>query len=210
MRYSEQFKEHIEYTFNAFCKTVLRNAAINAYRDMKRKQKREVSLNYLMSETSFEPFTMDIYFEQYDKPTVFIVQSHEIIIVNERLAIALSRLPEQRRVVLLMYFFLGYTDTKIGNEYGRSRSTANYWKLAALKQLKKNGRKQNMRNRKLVSFEVIEKAVAGEPDAIDTVLRHYTGHIKYLSNYQGGINDDIRDRLKAQLMKAILQFQFDR
>ena len=67
MRYSEQFKEHIEYTFNAFCKTVLRNAAINAYRDMKREQKREVSLNYLMSETSFEPFTMDIYFEQYDK-----------------------------------------------------------------------------------------------------------------------------------------------
>ena len=66
MRYSEQFKEHIEYTFNAFCKTVLRNAAINAYRDMKREQKREVSLNYLMSETSFEPFTMDIYFEQYD------------------------------------------------------------------------------------------------------------------------------------------------
>lgn len=141
MRYSEQFKEHIEYTFNAFCKTVLRNAAINAYRDMKREQKREVSLNYLMSETSFEPFTMDIYFEQYDKPTVFIVQSHEIIIVNERLAIALSRLPEQRRVVLLMYFFLGYTDTKIGNEYGRSRRTANYWKLAALKQLKKEWEK---------------------------------------------------------------------
>ena len=141
MRYSEQFKEHIEYTFNAFCKTVLRNAAINAYRDMKREQKREVSLNYLMSETSFEPFTMDIYFEQYDKPTVFIVQSHEIIIVNERLAIALSRLPEQRRVVLLMYFFLGYTDTKIGNENGRSRSTANYWKLAALKQLKKEWEK---------------------------------------------------------------------
>ena len=67
-----------------------------------------------------------------------------------------------------------------------------------------------MRNRKQVSFEVIEKAVAGEPDAIDTVLRHYTGHIKYLSNYQGGINDDIQDRLKAQLMKAILQFQFAR
>lgn len=67
-----------------------------------------------------------------------------------------------------------------------------------------------MRNRKLVSFEVIEKAVAGEQDAIDTVLRHYTGHIKYLSNYQGGINDDIQDRLKAQLMKAILQFQFAR
>lgn len=59
MRYSEQFMEHIEYAFNAFCKIVLRNAAISAYCDFERKQKREVSLEYLMSETSFEAFTVD-------------------------------------------------------------------------------------------------------------------------------------------------------
>lgn len=63
-------------------------------------------------------FITDNYFEQYDKPTVFIVKEHRIIVASERLANALSRLPEQRRTVLLMYFFLGYTDTKIGNEYG--------------------------------------------------------------------------------------------
>ena len=61
MRYSEQFMEHIEYAFAAFCKVVLRNAAINAYRDLGRKQKHEVSLDYLMSETSFEPFATDNY-----------------------------------------------------------------------------------------------------------------------------------------------------
>ena len=55
-----------------------------------------------------------------------------------------------------------------------------------------------------------EKAVAGEPEAIDAVLRHYTARIKYLSTYRGHINDDIQDRLKAQLIKAILQFRFDR
>ena len=137
MGYSEQFMEHIEYVFAAFCRTVLRNVAISAHRDFGRKQKREVSLDYLMSETPFEPFTTDNYFEQYDKPTVFIVKGQEIIVANERLANAISRLPEQRRIVLLMYFFLSYTDTKIGNEYGRSRSTANYWKHAALKQLRK-------------------------------------------------------------------------
>lgn len=59
MRYSEQFMEHIEYAFNAFCKIVLRNAALNAYRDFGRKQKYEVSLDYLMSETSLKPFTTD-------------------------------------------------------------------------------------------------------------------------------------------------------
>ena len=33
-----------------------------------------------------------------------------------------------------------------------------------------------MRNKKLIPFEVIEKAVAGEPEAIDAVLRHYSGN----------------------------------
>ena len=139
MKYSEQFMEHIEYAFAAFCKIVLRNAAISAYRDFGRKQKHEVSLDYLMSETPFEPFSTDNYFEQYvyENPTVFVVKGQEVIIESERLARALVSLSAQRRTVLLLYFFFGYTDTKIGNEYGRSRSTANYWKLAALKQLRK-------------------------------------------------------------------------
>ena len=139
MKYSEQFMEHIEYAFAAFCKIVLRNVAISAYRDFGRKQKYEVSLDYLMSETSFEPFATDNYFDQYvyEKPTVFVVKGQEVIIESERLARALVSLSAQRRTVLLLYFFFGYTDTKIGNEYGRSRSTANYWKLAALKQLRK-------------------------------------------------------------------------
>ena len=67
-----------------------------------------------------------------------------------------------------------------------------------------------MRNKKLIPFEIIEKAVVGEPEAIDAVLQHYAGHIKYLSTYRGHINGDIQDRLKAQLIKAILQFRFDR
>ena len=47
-----------------------------------------------------------------------------------------------------------------------------------------------MRNKKLIPFEVIQKAVAGEPEAVDAVLRYYTAHIKYLSMYKGHINDD--------------------
>ena len=149
MKYSEQFMECVEYSFAAFCKIVLRNAAISAYRDFGRKQKHEVSLDYLMSETPFEPFTTDNYFEQYDKPTVFVVKGQEIIVASEWLANVLSKLPEQRRTVLLMYFFLGYTDTKIGNEYGRSRSTANYWKHAALNQLRKEWLKSKDEEQKI-------------------------------------------------------------
>lgn len=67
-----------------------------------------------------------------------------------------------------------------------------------------------MRNKKLIPFEVIEKAVAGEPEAVDAVLRHYTAYIKYLSIHKGHINDDTQDRLKAKLVEAILKFRFDR
>ena len=67
-----------------------------------------------------------------------------------------------------------------------------------------------MRSKKLIPFEVIQKAVAGEPEAVDAVLRYYTVHIKYLSMYKGHINDDTQDRLKAKLVEAILKFRFDR
>lgn len=65
--------------FAAFCRVVLCNVAISAYRDFGRKQKREVSLDYLISETPFEPFTTDNYFGQYDKPTVFVMLSDGLV-----------------------------------------------------------------------------------------------------------------------------------
>ena len=141
MRYSEQFMEHIEYAFNAFCKIVLRYEAINAWRDLKRKEAREISLDYLMSERFFEPSAMDSYFEKQDKPTVFFVLGKEVIVDDERLATVLSKLPEQRREVLLLYYFVGYRDEAIGRLYGRCRSTINSRRNVALKQLRKEWEK---------------------------------------------------------------------
>lgn len=60
-----------------------------------------------------------------------------IVIENERLAKVFSDLPKLRQEVLVLYFFFGYTDKKIGERYGKSRTTVNYWKIAALKQLRK-------------------------------------------------------------------------
>ncbi len=137
MRYSEQFMEHIEYAFHAFCKIVLRHEAINAWRDLKRKEEREISLDYLMSEKYFEPSATNSYFEKQDKPTVFLVFGKEVIVDNERLATALSKLPKLRQEVLLLYYFVGYRDEAIGRLYGRCRSSINRRRNLALKQLRK-------------------------------------------------------------------------
>lgn len=135
MIYSEQYKEHIEYTFAAFCKIVFRNAALSAYRDIGRRRKWEISLDYLMEEKHYEPSTTDNYFDK--QATKFVVCGEIIEIENERLAKAFSSLPELRQEILVLYYFFHYTDKKIGETYGRSRTTANYWKLSSLKRLRK-------------------------------------------------------------------------
>lgn len=114
MNYSKEYKEHIEHTFAAFCKIVLRNAAFNAYRDIGRKLKHENSLEYLMEEKYFKPSTTDSYFEKQSKPTVYHVCGKTVIIENEQLGQAFSILSEQRKHVLILYFYCHYTDAKIG------------------------------------------------------------------------------------------------
>ena len=49
MMNSEQYREHIERTFNAFCKIVLYHAALDAYKKLRKKQQFEVFLDYLKS-----------------------------------------------------------------------------------------------------------------------------------------------------------------
>lgn len=42
---TEAYKEHIEYTFNAFCRVVIHYAAINAWRDRDKRGKGKYPLN---------------------------------------------------------------------------------------------------------------------------------------------------------------------
>lgn len=56
MAYTKAYKEHIMYTFNGFCKVVIRYAAINAWRERSRRRQREISFEYL-TEEKFYPFS---------------------------------------------------------------------------------------------------------------------------------------------------------
>lgn len=137
MMNTEQYREHIERTFNAFCKIVLYHAALGAYKKIRKKQQFEVSLDYLR-EFDFEPITTtDEYFVKYDMPTTFTVCGKSVIVESEQLAAALLRLPEKRREVLFMRYYLGYSDTEIGSLFGVSRSTTFRRRKIALRLLRK-------------------------------------------------------------------------
>ena len=74
---TEAYREHIMYTFNGYCKTVIRFAAINAWRDRSRRRQKEISLEYLTEEKFYPLGTTDEYFEApYEEYPITICGQH--------------------------------------------------------------------------------------------------------------------------------------
>ena len=63
---------------------------------------------------------------------------------------------------------------------------------------------------KLLPYETIVKAHEGDPDAIDTVLSHYAGYIRYSSNVHGKVNTEVEEHIKQKQITALFKFRFDR
>ncbi|MBU5399689.1 helix-turn-helix domain-containing protein [Eggerthella lenta] len=68
----------------------------------------------------------------------------------------------------------------------------------------------------LVPYPVIVAATKGDPDAMKIVLQHFSGYIARLSmrklydergNVYFGVDHDIRERLQAKPMMAVLTFR---
>ena len=76
--------------------------------------------------------------------------------------------------------------------------------------------KQSIPEKALVPYPVILAATKGDPDAMKIVLQHFSGYIARLSmrklydergNVYFGVDHDIRERLQAKLMMAVLTFK---
>ena len=123
------------YTFNGFCKTVIRFAAINAWRDRSRRRQKEISLEYLTEEKFYPLGTTDEYFEAPYEEYPITICGQTVILTNGELAAALLSLPERKREIIFLYFFGRYTQQEIGELYGRCRSTAWHHIHSALQML---------------------------------------------------------------------------
>ena len=100
---TEAYKKHIMYTFNGFCKTVIRFAALNAWRDRIRRRQKEISLEYLTEEKFYPLGTTDEYFEAPYEEYPVTVCGQTVILTNRELAAALLSLPERNQEIIEMY-----------------------------------------------------------------------------------------------------------
>ena len=139
MTCTEEYKEHIEYTFQAFCKVVIRNAAITAARTRSRKYKREISLEYLTDEKHYPLGTAGKDFRASEPDEEYIIQlcGDTVILNNGLLVEALSRLPVWKQEMVYLSYFRRIPQREIGRRYERSRSAAGYHIRKAIRQLHK-------------------------------------------------------------------------
>ena len=70
----------------------------------------------------------------------------------------------------------------------------------------------------LIPYPIILAATKGDPEAMKLVVQHFSGYIASLSmrklydergNAYYGVDEDIRERLQAKLMRTVLRFKAD-
>ena len=126
-----EYQMAVQRTHDAYCKTVIRHAAITAIRRLQKKWEREISLDYLTNE-KFIQFAEP----EPDEEHPFTVCGQTVLLSNAALADAISVLPEQTREEILRYSFLRQPQRVIGAHIGRSRSTAGRHIRLALQRLR--------------------------------------------------------------------------
>ena len=120
--------------FDCFCKKVLKYEARNHYGEMKRLHDKEISFSELTEQELAQLSTTDNYFSTEQ---IFNVLGHDIVVSDESIAEALRNLPERKRDIILLSYFLELSDGEIGKKLNLIRSTVQYQRTSTLRELKK-------------------------------------------------------------------------
>ena len=197
------YQEYIQRRYNAFCKTVIRCAALDKILKLKRQWERQVSLDYLMNE-KFVQFAASEPDEEYP----FTVCGQTVLLCNAALADAISVLPEQTReeiLPLLLSAPAAARDRRVYWPVTQHSGAAYPACLAAA--TRRNGGEPGMS--RLLPYETILKAREGDPEAVNAVLLHYAGYIRYFSKVNGQVNAEVEDYVKQRLIDCQFKFRLD-
>lgn len=130
---SDANERRIQNQFGGFCVRVLKNEAHNIYREQARLREREKSLDDLNASELEQTARLDRYFMGEH---VFEVQGLPIVVTGDLLAEAIAHLPEDKRDVILLSYFLGLSDRKISEKIGINRQAVTRRRNKTLKELR--------------------------------------------------------------------------
>lgn len=127
------YEQRVQNQFGGFCTRVLKNEANRILNEYARQRDREKSLDELSPDELAQAASYDKYFQD---EYVFEVLGQKVIVVGDLLAEALSQLPEDKRDVILLSYFLGMTDREISKQLNVVRQAISKRRGGILKELR--------------------------------------------------------------------------
>ena len=124
----------VRHQFDYFCKKILHGEKVNYEREMEYRGKHEVSFSQLTQEELGRLNSMDEYTAE---EAMFRVLDYDVVVKDDLISEALKTLPEKKRNVILLSFFMDMTDTEIAKHMNLVRSTIHHHRVSSLQALKK-------------------------------------------------------------------------
>lgn len=124
----------VRCAFNAFCKRVLKNEAINIFNERQQRQAKEMTFSDLTPQEENQLYTLDQQYEGEEGQSFQVVGKK---ITPKLLAEALRTLPIEKRKTVLLYYFFDKSDVEIAELLEIPRSTVQYRRTSSFKRLKR-------------------------------------------------------------------------
>ena len=134
MKLTQSQKTAVQRQFDCFCKKVLREEARDYIRSLKRRSEKEAVFSDLSNAQLSRLAQLDDY---PSASTSFFVQGQTVFVRDDRLAEAISKLAPDRQEIILLSYFLNMSDQEIAKRLTMARSTVQYKRANALKDIKK-------------------------------------------------------------------------
>lgn len=122
-------EQHQEHVFDAYCKRLIKNEAIDIQRQYVRQDSREVAFSELTQQDRQKLQYMDRYASER---RVFTVMDTDVEIENEDLGRALAALTPERRNIILLAYLLDMKDEEIAGQLQLKRSTVQYRRTSSM------------------------------------------------------------------------------
>ena len=129
----DSYEQRVQNQFGGFCTRVLKNEANRIHNEYARQREMEKSLDAVTPEELEEIAVMDQYFQD---DHVFEVLGKQVVVTGDLLADAIAKLPDRKRDIILLTYFLGLTDREISKYLNVVHQTVSKNRIRILKELR--------------------------------------------------------------------------
>mgnify|MGYP003300704470 FL=1 len=129
----DSYEQRVQNQFGGFCTRVLKNEANRIHNEYARQREMEKSLDAVTLEELEQIAVMDQYFQN---DHVFEVLGKQVVVTGDLLADAIAKLPDRKRDIILLTYFLGLTDREISKYLNIVHQTVSKNRIRILKELR--------------------------------------------------------------------------